>query len=361
VKIIQMDISEKHTTPELENTHKTPKNVHVNPAFLYERGHSRSSSRVNEENTPDNDTGIEERLPNSDANEENTRDDKSHKRIKRKRDPSDKYTHKKYKKRSRIRYRNRNRSNEEKKRDEPSRDRNASDKCGPSDEPSRERKSYASDKCGPSDTKYEPSKKSDEYQPPPKKRTKIMSLGMIPYGIQLSYRASGILPFATHNEKVYVLLCCEDRSHKTGNNIHKNVWMNPGGKREEGEVPAITAMREFNEETRGIFKQDEEIIQNQLYCINTPKYWIVRGKYVLYLCNIPFRENICEMFTSKMLDYPDDHHVDLVWVPYEILSDTICQNKSIIKLDGKELLLYSFFIEIMSLMKEYEGDLYQKK
>src|SRR5271156_6235358 len=60
-----------------------------------------------------------------------------------------------------------------------------------------------------------------------KKNAFALDINEIPLKIRNEYRAAGILPYCIHEGKTYILLICEDRSHKSKTKSKDNsaVWM----------------------------------------------------------------------------------------------------------------------------------------
>jgi len=183
----------------------------------------------------------------------------------------------------------------------------------------------------------------------PKETTKRITEPIVPEHIQRSYRASGIFPVAEWRGRVYVLLGCEDRHHKTRRQEDCQVWMNAGGKREASETPCVTALREFNEETRGLFLTEEANLKHQLEHEGTPKYWIKNGKYVLFVCKIAFLEDINAEFEFRKPAVLSSRakHLEVQWVPFEIIVDAARRRLRTVTFNGREQHLYSFFLEML--------------
>jgi len=145
-----------------------------------------------------------------------------------------------------------------------------------------------------------------------------------------------------------MLLSCEDRSQKTGHASDRNVWMSVGGKRERDEVPAQTALREFYEETRGVFCYEEENLRQQLENANTPKFWFEQGKYVLYFCKIAFSEHVAQKFDERDEHPESTEHMGLEWIPLNLILDATRRRDPYLRFDGRGLRLYVFLLEMLT-------------
>ena len=115
------------------------------------------------------------------------------------------------------------------------------------------------------------------------------------------YRSAGILPFSiTPENEIVVLLGKEIRKKKV-------VWSEFGGKIEnkidKGD-PINTALREFKEETDGLYDEHFPSFYERLTPdkYKGPVIWNAQGKYVLYLMNVPYFEE-------------DSQHKDLIDKP----------------------------------------------
>lgn len=156
--------------------------------------------------------------------------------------------------------------------------------------------------------------------------------GPIPFSIRGRYRAAGILPYAFHEGTVYVLLGCEDRTKK--NKRVGEVWLHFGGKKLDSNPqethPATTAIREFHEETGGLFPIENTFHWQSVLMEETcQKIWYERGKYVLFFLPIPFDEDLPQRFAK--LDKSELKEIDqseIKWIPLPNLIESVSQFSS---------------------------------
>jgi len=156
------------------------------------------------------------------------------------------------------------------------------------------------------------------------------------------YRAAGVLPYALNIEgEVVYLLAKEDRTRKK----QGYVWNNFGGKRHSDEnSPPITAIREFMEETAGIFENNVVSLFSNLRKISVPKLWNPRGLYVLYFIQIPYDDQINNKF--KSLDRSNLRHLDqtdFAWFPAEEIATL---RHSTMKIGNESV--FRFLVDLLS-------------
>ena len=100
--------------------------------------------------------------------------------------------------------------------------------------------------------------------------------------------AAGILPFTIFNGGLYFLLGLEASNNK---------WSAFVGSSELGEIPQMTAYREFHEETANVFKnRNTELIQTNVIIDKTPSgkdvyIWYTEMKNVDFNINEKFLRN----------------------------------------------------------------------
>lgn len=112
------------------------------------------------------------------------------------------------------------------------------------------------------------------------------------------YHGAGILPFCTdypgdeNKNKLWVLLLHETRIDNHTNECQKHAYIDLGGKREfHDSNAAFTAVREMNEESNNLYKDQAPEMLDQ---IRERRYarLVLQGKrpYFLFCVKVPFRE-----------------------------------------------------------------------
>jgi len=157
------------------------------------------------------------------------------------------------------------------------------------------------------------------------------------------------------------LLGCEDRSGKKYSGdirYHRNmeqVWLHFGGKRESYENhPSKTAIREFNEETGGIFSDKSSLFFEKLNKSGTIKLWYPPGKYVLYFLEISYDEDIPFKFQKiNRSERSELDQVSIKWINVGVLLAAIATGDSTFPLTLEEVgtapnQFYKFFMDMMS-------------
>lgn len=146
-------------------------------------------------------------------------------------------------------------------------------------------------------------------------KLKILAISLLAVLITTTpIKNAGILPYAEHNGKIYLLLG-QDRDRP-------GRWTDFGGQIEQGETPAQAARREFAEETAGQVVDWQ--ITSQTPYISNPSH-----KYRMYLVKIDY-------FDVKFLHENPEKNV-FAWVPLERL------------LDGEVSPLYSPFAQTLRI------------
>lgn len=122
----------------------------------------------------------------------------------------------------------------------------------------------------------------------------------------MNSKASGGILFAKHQGQILLLLGSEIRKKRL-------VWGTFGGKLEhEDKTAQDTAAREIEEESLGLFPRDS--LHEQLG--RSPQYWITGGKYVLFLVEIPFNQQLPFLFQQirKTQKTTLSHQQQIAWV-----------------------------------------------
>lgn len=174
----------------------------------------------------------------------------------------------------------------------------------------------------------------------------MFSLTTIPKEILSAYKAAGVLPYAVHNNRIYLLLGGEDRSRKGDG---KEVWHHFGGKRdaETDSFPQDTAIRELHEETGGLLVEQLSSISQTLYNLHSFKFWLRSGKYVFFVVEVDYIVDISTKFRAlDRNNLVENDQVDLQWVPCMDVVNAIKENSGVL-IDGGEKQFYRFFVEIM--------------
>jgi len=131
-------------------------------------------------------------------------------------------------------------------------------------------------------------------------------LDEIPPLIEENYCAAGILPFCKRDNLSLVLLGKEVRGKELS-------WSDFGGKREAMDKKVQdTAIREFMEETGGLYLDCKDTFVENLNRSALKKIWNVGGKYVLFLLEVPYRNNFDGLSA--------DSKVELKWFSIQELS-----------------------------------------
>jgi len=170
--------------------------------------------------------------------------------------------------------------------------------------------------------------------------------GFTPERVRQRYRAAGLLPWARHGSEVYVLLGCEARDAPMSQDSSPRLsWLHFGGKRNEGEIdPETTAVREFDEETGGLFKEAILHLHARLLQPECTKVWYEEGKYVLFFSEISWDATVPARFDSlKKCSTASTQHVALRWVPVE----EVAALRDSATIDGVPQAFYPFFAEML--------------
>jgi 8-oxo-dGTP pyrophosphatase MutT (NUDIX family) len=134
------------------------------------------------------------------------------------------------------------------------------------------------------------------------------------------------------------------------------VWLNFGGKRENGDkTPIETACREFHEETGGIFEENSVIRESFKVIIGNPlpnkksnkvdMAWFNDGQYLLFFIEIPWDSQIPDIFAQKreiIKSTKNFDQVEIKWIPFSEFSHIVKMGYC------KDTPLYSFFRKIMN-------------
>lgn len=133
--------------------------------------------------------------------------------------------------------------------------------------------------------------------------------GRIPQVLSQCYASTGVIPYCTKKGKCYVLLGLEDRSLKRDSTV---VWSYFGGKKNKGENPIQTAVREFTEETLHCCDTSQQLSANAL----TQKlsnwdqrfpFWFTDGLTLLFFLRVDYDESIPESFQQARESYLNHH------------------------------------------------------
>ncbi|KAL6068019.1 hypothetical protein QOT17_008500 [Balamuthia mandrillaris] len=174
--------------------------------------------------------------------------------------------------------------------------------------------------------------KDEEHYPPQRQRRQINKAvrgfkfyERTPNFVLQRYRAAGILPYATHDNRIFLLLGEEDRSSKGEKD---KVWLNFGGKKEDEQdkgQPEATALREFAEETAGLFRPQMEALRMALQTnfADTLRMWNEKSRYVLYVVPMPYDPQVGDAFRRRREEekesFRDTDHLRLQWVDAALL------------------------------------------
>eukprot|EP01112_Ceratiomyxa_fruticulosa_P013680 TRINITY_DN3863_c0_g1_i3.p1 TRINITY_DN3863_c0_g1~~TRINITY_DN3863_c0_g1_i3.p1 ORF type:complete len:413 (-),score=65.74 TRINITY_DN3863_c0_g1_i3:197-1435(-) len=173
----------------------------------------------------------------------------------------------------------------------------------------------------------------------------------LPPHANTDFAAAGIVLYSTlPNGSISFLLGEEDRSKKKKGRV-KNVWLNFGGKVERGEVlPSQTALREFTEETGGLFTEKEiESIKRTLSAAECPKFWVETGKYVLFFVEFPYDETIPQRFEELDSKNPESTQTELKWCDAKAVVRAVIKKEKYFELEGSDR-QYTFFPYFLDLL-----------
>jgi len=172
------------------------------------------------------------------------------------------------------------------------------------------------------------------------------------------YRAAGVILYSILPGRAGVrfLLGEEDRSEKMGyKGSAKNVWLNFGGKIEDGERdPSQTALREFIEETGGLFTESEiEIIRGKMNRQDCPKFYVLSGKYMLYFVEYPHDETIPQRFKDLSSKNSKSKQTEIMWCDAQSIVASVTQRLGYFisrNIHGQERQhpFYAYFFNILS-------------
>jgi ADP-ribose pyrophosphatase YjhB (NUDIX family) len=169
-------------------------------------------------------------------------------------------------------------------------------------------------------------------------------------------QAAGILPYSFSEEgELFLLLGREDRTakaHKGSISKFTTVWLPFGGKREGNETPLKTALREFAEETLGIFSDNMDDLQSQMEDSHNQKLWHEKGKYVLYFWQLPFDLDLPLKFESARKEQErsseNSDQVEIGWVSLASLTACVKDRNESFIFGGQINFFFSFFLQMMS-------------
>ncbi len=118
-------------------------------------------------------------------------------------------------------------------------------------------------------------------------------------------RGAGILPFARHNENIYLFL---GRENMEGGHSASGQWSDFGGGKENDETELETALREGEEELNGLFG-NAEILSNLVKKTNIT---IKTKTFYTYLMEVKYDINKVNELKIKY-EYALQHTPDLVF------------------------------------------------
>lgn len=110
-------------------------------------------------------------------------------------------------------------------------------------------------------------------------------------------------------------------------------------------------------ETGGIFKPENTSLQSQISNNTTLKFWFPVGRYVLFVCKVPYIETVNQVFSkavlsSKSRGSDSELHQGLHYVPLQNLHDVAHSGDTTLTVDGLTLDVYTFLIEMLNGIEE---------